>query len=137
MALLRGAVFELTYGSSMFEPTDLSPTCNSTQNFISNSLQLAKHSKGKGIILSSNTDRKVFMRSPIDLIYLAQTLSLSPTQSRQALTTTCLQAFRHAHCRKTHLGAAEVKWLSEQDLRILDESDSEEEGEDGEDQEME
>jgi len=121
LALLRGAQFELDYGSGMLE--GMAKDCRKC--FIANALAITKHSKGKGVILAANVNRKVFMRAPLDLVHMGQLLGVSQDEARNAITRNCVQAFQHAHYRKTHKGVAEVKWLSDKDL-VAFEQDSEE-----------
>ena len=106
---------------------------DSRKSFMANALQITKHSKGKGILLASNVNRKIFMRAPLDIVQMGQLLGLSQEEARKTITTNCVQAFQHAHYRKTHKGVAEVKWLSEKELKALEDSDEEDEEADGED----
>ena len=47
----------------------LESNSSNRKTFLNNALNLIKMSKdGKGIILSSETNRRIFMRSPIDVI---------------------------------------------------------------------
>ena len=63
MALNRGANFEITYSKGMLEQP-----LNTRKVFINNAMNLVKLSKGgNGIIFASETSRKIFMRSPIDV----------------------------------------------------------------------
>ena len=73
LALQRGAQFELDYGSGMLE--GMAKDCRKC--FIANALAITKHSKGKGVILAANVNRKVFMRAPLDLVHMGQLLGIS------------------------------------------------------------
>ena len=124
MALLRGAVFEISYGQGMLEH----PNTN-RKVFLNNAMALAKLSKGKGIIVSSEASKKVFMRSPTDVVHIAQMFGLTQDQAQLTLTQNCVRAFAHAHSRKTHKGVAEV-------IEMKDSSDEGEEQGQESDQEM-
>lgn len=66
LALQRGAVFELSYGQGMLENE-----AAFRKYFLNNCLTLIKICKGgKGIILSAETNRRIFMRSPIDVMQI-------------------------------------------------------------------
>lgn len=72
LALQRGAIFEINYGSGMLE--------NSEQErrwFLQNAMALIKITKGKGIILSADTNSRLFMRSPIDVACIGKLLGLN------------------------------------------------------------
>ena len=61
-AILRGAQFEINYGLGMLE--------NSSENrkrFLQNAMSLVKVCKGKNLIMGSETNQRVFMRSPLDI----------------------------------------------------------------------
>jgi ribonuclease P/MRP protein subunit RPP1 len=64
-ALQRGVTFEITYGSGCFEGSQAY-----RKNFLMNAMALVKVSKGKGIIISSDTDRRIYQRSPVDVVSL-------------------------------------------------------------------
>ena len=44
---------------------------------MANAMQMVKLSKGRGLIMSSDVNRKIFMRSPIDAQTLAKALGMS------------------------------------------------------------
>lgn len=70
-ALKRGAVIELTYGQGMLEQ-------NSRKHFLSNSFELVKLTKGgRGLIMSSETNRRIFMRSPLDVAQIAKVCGMN------------------------------------------------------------
>lgn len=118
-ALKRGAHFEINYGSSMLEPM----TKESRKFFIANSIaiiNLLKRFKGMGVILSSNVNRKIFMRAPLDIVQLCQLFGLNPEEARKTLTDNCVRVFKNAHRRKTfEEGHAEVQWLTLKELKLV------------------
>ena len=61
--LKRGTTFEICYGSMLFEH----PTQN-RKMFLNHAMSLTKITKGKGIFLSAEANRRVFMRSPLDVV---------------------------------------------------------------------
>ena len=62
-ALERGATLEICYGSMLFEH----PSSN-RKIFMNNAMALVKTTKGEGILLSAETNKRVFMRSPLDIV---------------------------------------------------------------------
>ena len=62
-ALNRGIFFELCYCECLLDPSK-------RKYFLQNSLSIIKATKGKNIILSSNTWDMIFHRSPYDLIQM-------------------------------------------------------------------
>ena len=61
-AIQRGAVFEICYGQGLME--------NHLKNrkvFLNNCLTLVKLTKGKSIIFGSEANKRIFMRSPLDV----------------------------------------------------------------------
>ena len=122
MALLRGAIFEITYAQGMLEQP-----VNTRKVFINNAMNLVKLSRGgNGIIIASETNRKIFMRSPIDVFQIAGLIGMDQNKARQTLTQNCVLALSHANHRRTHRGVAKVGAIEIQDS---EESGSEEEEE--------
>ena len=71
-------------------------------------MNLVKLTKGKGLIMASETSHRVFMRAPVDVMCIAKLVGMSDQQARDSVSKNCLQAFQHAHYRKTHKGVAEI-----------------------------
>ena len=103
LALQRGAVFEINYGQGMLENY-----ASERKTFLQNAMSIIKLTKGKGIILSSESNNRLFMRSPIDVCSIGKLLGLNDQQARQTITTNCLNVLQHAHYRKTHKGVAQI-----------------------------
>lgn len=78
------------------------------KDFLQNAMNLVKLTKGKGLIMGSETSHRVFMRSPIDAMCIAKLVGLNDQQARDTVQKNCQQAFQHAHYRKTHKGVAEI-----------------------------
>lgn len=90
-ALVRGAVFEINYGSGMFEFQENGDKNLKLkrQNFLSNAMTIVRLSKGRGVILTSDVNRKVFMRSPIDCVNMTKMLGMSQDQAMNVTTKNC------------------------------------------------
>jgi RNase P/RNase MRP subunit p30 len=71
-------------------------------------MNMVKLTKGKGIVLSSETSSRLFMRSPLDVVSIGQMIGLGQQDARNSVSQNCLQAIQHAHYRKTHKGVAEI-----------------------------
>ena len=98
---------------------------NSRKVFINNAMTLVKLSRGgNGIIIASETSRKIFMRSPIDVFQIAGLVGIDQNKARQTLTQNCVLALSHANYRRTHRGVAKVGTM---ELKDSDESSGEEE----------
>ena len=65
LAQARGVMFEVPYASSCFE------SALSRKQFLINALQLAKLTKGKGLVFGSETSSQLLQRSPLDCQVLA------------------------------------------------------------------
>jgi RNase P/RNase MRP subunit p30 len=64
-ALQRGITFEISYGSGCFEGSQAN-----RKQFLMNAMSLVKVCKGEGIILSCEADRRIYHRSPVDVVSL-------------------------------------------------------------------
>ena len=74
-------MFEIPYGSGMLEND-----AQYRKHFLNNAMTIAKICKnGRGIILSAETNRRIFMRAPLDVLQIGQLIGLSQEQSRKAL----------------------------------------------------
>ena len=63
------------------------------------------------------------MRAPIDVMQIAQLIGLSQDFARKSIREHCQNVLKHAHCRKTYKGAAEII----QQAEVSSESDKEDE----------
>ena len=58
--------------------------------FLNNALTIIKICKGgKGIILSAETNRRIFMRSPLDVMQIGQLMGLNQEQARKSIKENC------------------------------------------------
>lgn len=64
-ALQRGVTFEIFYGSGCFESSQAN-----RKQFLMNAMQLVKVTKGQNLILTCDSDRRIFHRSPVDVVSL-------------------------------------------------------------------
>ena len=61
--------------------------------FLQNAMGIIKLTKGKGIILSSETNNRIFMRSPLDVAAIGKLLGLNDQEARDTITTNCQKVF--------------------------------------------
>lgn len=60
-------MIELAYGSGMFEFfQDSQLSVDKRKNYLSNAMNVARMSKGIGLMLTADVNRKIFMRAPLD-----------------------------------------------------------------------
>mgnify|MGYP000427491743 CR=1 FL=1 len=78
---------------------------------------------GKGIIVSSETDKRIHMRAPLDAIVIGKLMGMKQDLARNSVTKNCQQAIAHAHYRKTYKGVAEVKFDNNVDWSDDDDSE--------------
>ena len=64
-ALQRGITFEINYGSGCFEGSQ-----GNRKTFMMNAMSLIKASKGKGIVMACESDKKIYQRSPVDIVQM-------------------------------------------------------------------
>ena len=79
-ALARGIRFELCYSQGILATDSMS-----RRNLISNATQLIRATRGKGIILSSESSKAIGLRAPMDVINLATVWGLSQERGREAV----------------------------------------------------
>ena len=81
IALIRGAHFEINYGQGLLENYQ-----NERKVFLQNAMSICKLTKGKGIILSGETNHRMFMRSPLDVVGIGKLIGLNDQEARDAIT---------------------------------------------------
>lgn len=79
-AISRGIRFEICYA-----PGILTADAAARRNVISNAMQLARATRGRGIVFSSEAATAVGLRAPIDLVNLAVVWGLSTEKGREAI----------------------------------------------------
>ena len=84
----RGASFEINYGSGMLENAE-----EERRWFLQNAMSLIKVTKGKGIILSADSNSRLFMRSPIDVACIGKLLGLNDHEARETMQANCVRVF--------------------------------------------
>ena len=78
--------------------------------FLNNALNLVRLTKGgKQMIFSAEANRRIFMRAPLDVMQIAQMVGLNQEMARKSIRENCANVVKHAHCRKTYKGVAEIK----------------------------
>lgn len=103
-AVERGILIELCYA-----PAVLAHDSVVRRNVISNATQLIRATKGRGIAISSQSDKAVGCRGPADVINLASVWGMGPERGKDALEkgpgTVCATA---AMKRKSFRGVVEI-----------------------------
>lgn len=69
-AVNKQIMFEISYGPTLEEPS-------TRKNFLSNAFNLCKLTKGKNIILTSETKDYLYCRSPIELVAIGMSFGMS------------------------------------------------------------
>ena len=80
-ALQRGAKFEICYGPGILN----SDGGASRRNLISNATQLIRATRGRGIVISSETKRALACRGPVDVVNLAVLWGLGQEKGMEAV----------------------------------------------------
>ncbi|XP_074643091.1 ribonuclease P protein subunit p30-like [Tubulanus polymorphus] len=112
LAVERGIHFEISYSPMI---TDSS----SRQQVLSNALELNKVCKGKNIIISSQSEKFMGVRSYYDVKNLCCLFGMSEKEAKDALTVNCAAVLKHAAMRKNLVkGALYVRKLSEPSVRM-------------------
>jgi ribonuclease P/MRP protein subunit RPP1 len=74
LLLEKNIMFELNYGDAVQDP-------NKRRQFISNAAIIIKSTKGKNILMSSDTSYWLYHRSPYDLVALGMMVGLKKDQA--------------------------------------------------------
>ena len=82
LAISKGIYFEISYAAAI---SDL----NARKSLAINSKNLIRATKGKNIIISSNAQNAMQLRSPNDLMNLYSLFGLNPDKAKAALSKTC------------------------------------------------
>lgn len=83
-AVARGALFEVCYGQLLGGAAD-PPQPRARAAFVANVLELARATRGRGIILSSEARAAVQMRAPADVVNLFAVWGLGPERGLEGL----------------------------------------------------
>lgn len=103
-AISRGIKLELCYA-----PGILTTDAYARRMLISNTIQLLRATRGRGIIISSECEKPIGCRSPWDVINLATVWGLSQERGREALTTEPRSVVVNAGLKRTsYRGAVDV-----------------------------
>lgn len=102
-AVRRGVMFEVCYGAS------LAADSGGLQYWMSNVLNLARITKGKGLIFSSGASSTEAMRPPQDVACIAAMLGVPLKDTEKCIGANCIAAVRHGQTRKTARGAVLVQ----------------------------
>lgn len=104
LAIDRGVKFEICYS-----PGILATDQNARRNLISNTIQILRATRGRGIVVSSESKRAIGCRSPWDVINLATVWGLSQERAKEALTTEARSVVVNAQLKRTsYRGAVDV-----------------------------
>jgi ribonuclease P/MRP protein subunit RPP1 len=102
-AAKRGLYFELTYAACLGDSAG-------RRYFFSNAANLVRLTNGRHLVLSSGSNRDLFLRSPYDVVNVGILIGLTYGQAMDALTNAPLAVLDHA---KTRRGEDGVGMLSE------------------------
>ncbi|KAI9342240.1 RNase P subunit p30-domain-containing protein [Obelidium mucronatum] len=106
MAVQKGIYFEIAYAPCIRDS-------NARKNIIANIQQFLRVTGGKNIIISSEAARALDIRSPLDIMNLAQVFGIPDKCAREAITTSCRSVLYHAATRRdTMKGFVAVEPLS-------------------------
>ncbi|XP_033119498.1 ribonuclease P protein subunit p30-like isoform X1 [Anneissia japonica] len=105
-ALDRGIHFEINYAPAIRDTY-------TRRNIISNAHALATVSKGKNIIISSQADRIMELRSPYDVANLGLLFGLSENQSKDAVSRNCRALIMHSVSRRSVRSTLSVRRIEE------------------------
>ncbi|CAK56068.1 unnamed protein product (macronuclear) [Paramecium tetraurelia] len=95
--LEKNIMFEINYGDAVQDP-------NKRRQFISNAQIIINATKGKNILLSSDTAYWLYHRSPYDLVALGITIGLKKDQATQAVGANAEMVIKHGIHRKACKG---------------------------------
>ena len=108
-ALQRGIKFEICYA-----PGILPSNSSARRNLISNATQLIRATRGKGIVISSETKRAVGCRAPWDVINLATVWGLGQERGREAIAQEARSVVVQAEMkRRSYRGVIDVLYGGE------------------------
>ncbi|KAJ3264877.1 Ribonuclease P protein subunit p30 [Chytriomyces hyalinus] len=93
LAIQRGIVFEVCYGQCIRD-------ANARKSIISNLQSLLRATNGKNIIFTSDAMKGLDIRSPHDVINLAQVFGMPDRYARESISTACRSALYHAATRR-------------------------------------
>lgn len=91
-AIERGIFIELSYAPAI-------RSASLRRNVLSNSVNLVKYCKAKGIILTSNGEHFMELRCPKDIINLASMFGLKGSQANDSISQRCRDVVLHAYAR--------------------------------------
>lgn len=100
-AVERGVNLEICYA-----PAILSGDSFARRNFISNVTQLIRAARGRGLVLSSGSDRVASCRAPADIINLAAVWGLGQERGQDAITKTARNTVAAAHLKRNSFRGA-------------------------------
>ncbi|KAJ3139369.1 hypothetical protein HK100_011774 [Physocladia obscura] len=92
-ATQRGIYFELNYSQCIRDQT-------ARKNIISNLQQFIRVTNGKNLIISSDAWKALDIRSPHDVINLAQVFGVPDRYARESVSTACHSVLYHAATRR-------------------------------------
>lgn len=94
-AIKRGVPIEINYAQALLGDAE------AKRNLISNSVQLIRATRGRGIVISSETKRALGCRGPWDVVNLAAIWSLSQDRAYEAVSKLARAVLATAKLRRT------------------------------------
>ncbi|CAD8043413.1 unnamed protein product [Paramecium primaurelia] len=107
----KNVMFEINYGDAVQDP-------NKRRQFISNAQIIINATKGRNIIMSSDTNYWLYHRSPYDLVALGMTIGLKKDQATQAVSTNADMVIKHGIHRKACKGV--ICEAAQQDIEYFE-----------------
>ncbi|ORX50653.1 PHP domain-like protein [Piromyces finnis] len=107
LAIERGIHFEINYSVSLRDN-------NARKHLISNAANLARVTRGKNIIISSEAQKALEIRGPYDIINLSSIFGLNQALAKNCITSNCRKVLLHSKTRKNiHKGVVSISTLDE------------------------
>ncbi|CAE7080083.1 unnamed protein product [Rhizoctonia solani] len=95
-AIRNGGVFEISYAGALASDE------SARRNWWSGAREVARATKGKGLLLSGGAQSTPDLRAPMDVINLASVLGLSQNTARSAMSTDAKSLVTRASTRQTY-----------------------------------
>ncbi|KDN44664.1 hypothetical protein RSAG8_05429, partial [Rhizoctonia solani AG-8 WAC10335] len=95
-AIRNGGVFEISYAGALASDE------SARRNWWSGAREIARATKGKGLLLTGGAQATSYLRAPMDAINLASVLGLEQNTARNAMSTDAKSLITRASTRQTY-----------------------------------
>lgn len=114
LAISRGLFFEVTYSGCIRDSSI-------RRNIITNTIQLLRVTRGKNLIISSEVQSLLELRSPYDIIHMASLFGMNQAAARAAVADNPRKVLHHAEARNNTYQTVvssvaakdQVQWVAE------------------------